>query len=222
MIRKRIRSEERIKRQDAIDKVKEVLEDQVANMVKKISKVLAETIDKDSEAGQVIAQHANEDGKFEINANGQYTTITSFAKDPTYYEVFTAQSVSLKGNDTELFPFSLKVNLFPYEDDFHYFVNQIDRINDLFERLESEIAEKHGVEDVGELSGSEDYEVFIELKDRFDFSFDLYNKILENDEQYYEDDPEYQKYLEDVDNEMALMDDIEAELRLLLKIDIIV
>ena len=221
MIRKRIRSEERIKRQDAIDKVREVLKDQVADMVKEIAKVLAETTEKDSEAGQAIAQHVNDDGTFEINTNGEYITTVSIANDPTYYEVFTNQSVLLKGSDTELFPFSLKVNLFPYEDDFHYFVNQIDRINDLFERLESEIAEKHGVEDVGELLGSEDYEVFIELKDRFDFSFDLYDKILENDEQYYEDDPEYQKYLEDVDNEMALMDDIEAELRLL-KIDIIV
>jgi len=222
MIRKRIRFEERKKRQDTIDKVGEILEDQVADMVKEIAKVLAETIDKDSEAGQVIAQHANEDGTFDINASGQYTTITSSANDPTYYEVFTNQSVSLKGSDTELFPFSLKVNLFPYADDFHYFVNQIDRINDLFERLESEIIEKNEVEDVGELSGSEDYEVFRKLKDRFGFSLHLYDKILEIDEQYYEDDPEYQKYLEDVDNEMALMDDIEAELRLLLKIDVIV
>ena len=222
MIRKRIRSEERIKRQDAIDKVKEVLEDQVADMVKKIAKVLAETIDKDSDVGQAIAQHANDDGKFEINLNGQYTTITSFAKDPTYYEVFTNQSVSLKGNDKELFPFSLKVNLFPYADDFHYFANQIDRINDLFERLESETIEKYGVEDIAELSDSEDYEFFIELKDRFGFSLELYDKILENDKQYYEDDPEYQKYLEDVESEMALMDDIEAELRLLLGIDVIV
>lgn len=221
MIRKRIRSEERRKRQDAIDKVRGALKDHVDDMVKEIAKVLAETIEKDSEAGQTIVQHVNDDGTFEINSNGQYTTITSFAKDPTYYEVFTNQSVSLKGNDKELFPFSLKVNLFPYADDFYYFANQIDRINDLFERLESETIEKYGVEDIEEVLGSEDYEVFRELKDRFDSSLGLYNEILENDEQYYEDDPEYQKYLEDVESEMALMDDIEAELRLLLGIDVI-
>ena len=221
MIRKRIRSEERRKRQDAIDKVREVLKDQVADMVKEIAKVLAETTEKDSEAGQAIAQHVNDDGTFEINTNGEYITTVSIANDPTYYEVFTNQSVLLKGSDTELFPFSLEVNLFPYADDFHYFVNQIDRINDLFERVESEIIEKDGVEDIEELSDSEDYEFFIELKDRFGFSLELYDKILENDKQYYEDDPEYQKYLEDVESEMALMDDIEAELRLLLGIDVI-
>jgi hypothetical protein len=127
------------KQDEVARRIGETLKKYLNNLADELGKILAETVDKDSEAGKNLAIAFPDRDKSEVPADlaveVSHHTMTFTQKNlPAAYEIYTEASVCAGGSDQELFPFKLKIELIPFKDELDELSKKIIAIRDLFDQ----------------------------------------------------------------------------------------